>query len=317
MALFAEPVSRSLAEAGFAVARFVIEAGEQSKALRVAAAIYESLVERRFSREGIVVALGGGVVGDLAGFVASTWMRGVRWVNCPTTVEAMIDAAVGGKTAVNLPGGKNLVGTFHAPRLVLIDPDCLSTLPDRDYRAGWAESVKHSLLESEESFAWHERFADSIAARDPRVVAELIERNVRFKSSIVERDPFERIGARIHLNLGHTLGHAIEECSGYALRHGECVGLGLIAACRISTTVCGLKASVGDRVESLLRRLGLPVRWRCAPPFERIVAAMELDKKRDVGAVRWVLLEAPGRPVVASAPSEMVRTAYSALVGDD
>jgi len=288
----------SLERTGFKCASMAVEPGEGSKSLEVVATLWEFLRDQRFPRDGVVVAVGGGVVSDLAGFAAATWMRGVRWAICPTTVEAAIDAAIGGKTAINLPGAKNLVGAFHAPALVIIDPMCFSTLSERDYRAGWAESVKHALLEGEAFFAWHEVHADSITARDTNALSELIERNVQFKSSVVAEDPLEETGGRITLNLGHTLGHAIEQCSAFSLRHGECVGLGLIAACRLSTRICGLKADVAERTVALLNRLQLPVRLLNAPAFERIAESMALDKKASAGRLRWVLLEDIGKPVV-------------------
>ena len=290
----------SLQKAGIEAVMYIIEPGETSKSLASAEGMYRFLSERRFPRDGMIVALGGGVVSDLAGFVAATWMRGVRWAICPTTLEAMIDASIGGKTAINIPGGKNLVGAFHPPELVLIDPTCLRTLPEREFRAGLAESVKHALLGGEEFFAWHEKNADAIVTRDPDTLSELIERNVRFKVSVVASDPRERTGARMILNLGHTTGHAIEEACGYSLRHGECVALGLIAACELSTQICGLDRSQADRVSALLARFGLPTRMGVELTLSSLTEAVGRDKKVRSGEVQWVLLRSIGTPAIQS-----------------
>lgn len=297
-ALYGDALGITLRKAGGEVHQFLCEPGEGSKSLAAAERLYRFLADRKFPRDGTILALGGGVVSDLAGFVAATWMRGVRWVVCPTTLEAMIDAAIGGKTAINIPGGKNLVGAFHAPELVLIDPSCLKTLPEREFRAGLAESVKHAMLAGEEYFAWHESNAAAILARVPAVVSALIERNVAFKVSVVEKDPFERTGTRALLNLGHTLGHAIEETSGYSLRHGECVGLGLIAACELSTQLCGLDRAWVDRVRTLLHRFELPTRIETAVDTGAIIEVIGRDKKIRCGAVRWILLSALGSPII-------------------
>lgn len=296
--LYGERICHSLRAVGVDAGEFVIEPGESSKSLASAEAIYRYLADRRLGRDGIIVALGGGVVCDLAGYVAATWMRGVRWVCCPTSLEAMIDAGIGGKTAVNLPGGKNLVGAFHPPELVLIDPTCLSTLPEREFRAALSESVKHALLDGEVSLAWHESNATAILAKEPSVLAKLVERNVRFKSSIVERDPYERTDERATLNLGHTLGHAVEEVSGYELRHGECVSIGLAAACELSARLCSLAPATIVRVRAILERFGLPTRVPADLPAASLQEAIARDKKSREGQVRWVLLEAIGRAII-------------------
>jgi 3-dehydroquinate synthase len=303
-ALFKDAVCDARPKGWSDPAWFVVEPGEGSKSLVTVEQLYRFLAEQKFPRDGMIVALGGGVVSDLAGFVAATWMRGVRWTICPTTLEAMIDASIGGKTAINIPGGKNLVGAFHPPELVLIDPSFLRTLPEREFRAGLAESVKHALLAGEEFLAWHETNADAILTRTPAVVNELIERNVAFKVSIVEKDPFERNGMRALLNLGHTLGHAIEETSAYALRHGECVGLGLIAACELSVQLCGLDRAAVGRVRSLLHRFGLPTQLETAFDANAILETIGRDKKVCGGAVRWILLSAIASPVTHEAADQ-------------
>lgn len=313
--LFVQLVRRSLAEAGLTVRVFEIEPGEASKSLGVAAEVYDFLAAAGVGRDGVVMALGGGVVSDLAGFAAGTWMRGVPFVICPTTMEADVDAAIGGKTAVNTAAGKNLVGVFHQPILVAVDPNCLATLPARDVRAGLAESVKHAVVFSPEFLAWHENRVDDILRLEPAALSELIERNIRMKGDVVSRDPEERSGERMLLNFGHTLGHAIEACAKFSLRHGECVGLGMIAACRLSQRLGLLDAAVVERVTDLLARVGLPTRLEQAITTDRIMETIGSDKKRRGGKVRFVLIEDIGRTVIRDdiAPT-IVREVYESLL---
>ena len=313
--LYADRLHSSIGSAGWTVATMTVPVGETSKSLDQAGRLYEALAEIRFPRDGVVVALGGGVVCDLAGFVAATWMRGVDLALCPTTLEADIDAAIGGKTAVNLGAGKNLVGAFHPARLVLIDPTCLRTLDLRDVRAGLAESIKHALIASEEFLSWHESRLDDVMSLRDAALTELIERNVAIKSAIVSRDPFETTGERMFLNFGHTIGHAIENACGYSLRHGECVGLGMLAACRLSEQVAGLPSEVTRRVEALLQRVGLPTRLPEPIPVETILEAIGRDKKARAGGIRFVLLEGVARPVIRTEVGrEDVVAVYRALV---
>jgi 3-dehydroquinate synthase len=261
------------------------------------------------------VALGGGVVSDLAGFVGATWMRGVQWAICPTTLEAMIDASIGGKTAVNVPGGKNLVGAFHHPRMVLIDPDCLVTLLDRDLRAGLAESIKHAALFSPEFFEWHEQNAEAILRRESQVLSELIDRNVAIKVDVVRRDATEQSGRRMLLNFGHTIGHAIEECCGYELRHGECVALGMVAAATLSESLGLSDASVAEQIRGLANCFQLPTHLPSAIPWPRVLEVMRRDKKAREGKLQFVLLQAIGKPAVRRDVDEWhIRQAYEALI---
>jgi 3-dehydroquinate synthase len=312
-ALYADTVSDSLRGGGITPLRFDIEPGEGSKSLDNASRLYRFLSDNRIARDGVIIALGGGVVSDLAGFVAGTWMRGVRWVVCPTTLESQIDAAIGGKTAVNIPGAKNLVGAFHHPALVLMDPGCLKTLPDRDFRAGLAESVKHAAVFSTEFFEWHERSAAAIAAREPAAVQELIEWNVRIKAGVIERDPYERTGERMLLNFGHTIGHAIEQAVNFELRHGECVAIGMLAAAHLSRSV-GLGEPAIDRLRALLDRLGLPTGLRQRAPFNKIMSAIQRDKKGVAGTTRFVLLEDLARPVIRpDIPEDLIRQAHESV----
>ena len=305
----------SLEGAGLEACTYVIEPGESSKRLAVAEQLYAELARAGVARDGAIVVLGGGVVSDLAGFVAATWMRGIPFAICPTTLEADVDASVGGKTAVNIAGGKNLVGAFHQPRLVAVDPECLRTLPARDVRAGLGESIKHALITDEDFLTWHQAHAEAILALEPETLAELIRRNLRIKAEVVQRDALEQSGARVMLNFGHTLGHAIEEASRYELRHGECVGLGMLAACRLSVELGMLGAEVPGRLEAVMTRFGLPTRLDdSAANIKHILPTVRSDKKAQGGKVRYVLLEAIARPVVRDdVPEEAVTAAYESL----
>ncbi len=315
--LYAPTVIRSLRESGIEAVTYAVPPGEASKSLAEVMKVYEFLATTDLGREDVVLALGGGMVSDLAGFVAGTWMRGVQFVICPTTMEADLDAAIGGKTGVNTPFGKNLVGVFHSPALVAIDPDCLATLPRRDVRAGLAESVKHAVLFSPEFLVWHEAHIDDVLRLESKTLGELIERNVQIKCGVVSRDPQERSDRRILLNFGHTIGHAIESCSGYSLRHGECVGLGMIAACRLSQRLLKLNPAITNRLTALLSRIALPTRLEPAIATDRIVETIRNDKKRRGGKTRFVLLEDVGQPVIRDDVShELVRDAFESLLCD-
>lgn len=287
--------------------------GEASKSLDAAAPLYQALAEARIDRSDLILTLGGGVVGDLGGFIAATWHRGIPFIQVPTTLEAAIDASVGGKTALNLPAGKNLVGVFHQPAGVVIDTAFLATLPQRDFVAGLAESVKHAAIRSEPFLAWHEQHADAVLARDPTMLEELIASNCRIKAEIVARDERES-GLRAILNYGHTVGHAIEHLLGYDLRHGECVALGMIVAGELSCRQAGLARAGADRIASLLARFGLPTRLpRRLEPAD-IVETCRLDKKVRSGALQFVLLRSIGDPLrSASVPESVLADAISAI----
>lgn len=307
-------VEGSIAADGISTCTVAVPPGEASKSLSTATEVYRFLAERRFGRDGVIVAVGGGVVSDLTGFVAATWMRGVRWIVCPTTVEGCVDAAIGGKTAVNVPGAKNLVGAFHWPAAVCIDPTCLLSLPKRDVSAGLAESIKHALVLDPGFVSWHERNVAAILRLEDSIAVELIERNVRLKLLVVERDPRETTGERMVLNFGHTIGHAIEEASRHELRHGECVALGMLAAGRLSQSMGILRGEVVDRLTTLLGRMNLPTRLPRTIDSEQVLAAIRLDKKNRGGGIRMVLLEDVGKPVVRDeVPEDSVREAYETL----
>ncbi len=269
--------------------------GEQSKSLETLRAIYDRLAENHIERNAVIVALGGGVATDLAGFVAATWHRGVRSILVPTTLLAAVDAAVGGKTGVNLPAGKNLVGAFHQPTGVVIDVDLLQTLAQRQFTSGLAESVKMATVRDPDFLAWHERHVDPIARREPEVVAELIARNCELKAAIVRLDEREA-GLRAILNYGHTAGHALEHLLEYTCPHGECVAWGIRVENALAVARGMLPPRVADRVGVLLERLGLPP-WlpRVIDPAA-VAALCRSDKKVRAGRVNCILLRDVGQP---------------------
>lgn len=311
--LHGEAALASLRSAGFEVCLATPELGEERKTLATVARLYEPLLDAKLERGSPIVALGGGVTGDTVGFVAATYLRGVPFVQCPTTLLAMVDSSVGGKVGVNVPQGKNLIGAFYQPVRVVADPLALRTLPARELRCGLAECVKHALLGDAALFEWMESRVEALLALDAGALTELIERNVRIKANIVMQDEKEQ-GIRSHLNLGHTFGHAIEATSGYGvLLHGEAVALGLVAAARASELAGRCAAGLAERVRALLGRIGLPVRSRLAP-LPQLLEAMTLDKKVKDGAVRLVLLDAAGAAtVVRDVPADVVEQAWEEI----
>lgn len=266
-----------------------VPTGEACKTLAVVERVAFELAARRVDRAGLIVSFGGGAVGDLAGFVASIWARGVRVAHVPTTLLAAVDASVGGKTAVNIPAGKNLVGTFHQPVAVTINTGFFATLPDAEYVSGLAESVKHAAARDPEFFAWHERMADAIAAREPGVAPELVRRNCQIKADVVAADEREA-GLRMVLNVGHTIGHAIEAELDYALPHGQCVALGMRAENALAVARGLLAPSVAQRIGALLARFGLPAKLPRVLDPGAIFDRCAVDKKAAAGDVRYALL---------------------------
>lgn len=272
--------------------------GEAHKTLATATTILDALVEEGFGRDACLIALGGGVVGDICGFAAACFQRGIDFIQVPTTLLAQVDASVGGKTGVNHIGGKNLIGAFHQPRCVLVDISTLETLNPREYRAGLAEVVKYGLVYDEKFFAWLEQHADDLVSLTPHRLTYMIRRCCEIKSAIVAADEREG-GLRAILNFGHTFGHAIENAVGYGRwLHGEAVGVGMLIACDLSCRMQLLDGSVLARLRALLERLGLPIK---PPPVEsgRIRAIMQADKKVLRGRLRFVLLESVGKAVVS------------------
>jgi 3-dehydroquinate synthase len=271
-----------------------IPAGEASKSLDGFAELMRELADFGATRDACVFALGGGVVGDLAGFAAACWMRGVDCVQLPTTLLAMVDSAVGGKTAVDLPQGKNLVGAFHPPRAVFADTATLRTLPDRELRAGLAEVVKYGAIREAGFLDWLAGHADALLRRDDAVLSEAIARSCAHKAAIVERDPFE-LGERALLNFGHTFAHAIEAEQGYGgLNHGEAVAVGMVLAARLSAALGLAPAADTDRLAALLAGFGLPTALPPNLDRDALLARMRLDKKADAAGLRFVLWDGAG-----------------------
>jgi len=288
--LYAQRVESSLREAGFEAVTLVSPAGESSKCMVEAASLCDRMISAGLDRSSCLVALGGGVVGDLAGFVASIYFRGIPFLQIPTTVVAQVDSSVGGKTGVNAAGGKNLIGAFHQPRAVLADTDTLATLPEREFNEGFAEIIKHAAIRD---FSMLDALDDLPA---------LVARNVAIKAKIVAEDEFETCGTRALLNFGHTIGHGIENAAGYGrFLHGEAISLGLVAACRLSVEKAGLSQADSDRILSALARYKLPLTLPDDIPAESIFSAMQKDKKFHRGAVRFVLLHGPGEAFVSEA----------------
>ncbi len=294
--------------------------GEEAKDWEVAAACWEGLGEEGFTRSDAIVTLGGGATTDLGGFVAATWLRGVAVVHVPTTVLAMVDAAVGGKTGINTPAGKNLVGAFHEPAGVLCDLELLASLPREELVAGLGEVVKCGFIADP-------RILELVETTDPAelvpgsaVLRELVERAIQVKADVVAADLKETGGVDGHpgrevLNYGHTLAHAIEKATGYGIRHGEAVAIGCVYVAELAARTGGLASEVVDRHRSALERVGLPTRWDGAD-FATLLAAMRVDKKARGNQLRFVVLEDIGHPVVLAGPSEEdLRASYAAISG--
>ncbi|MEG3192184.1 3-dehydroquinate synthase [Lysobacter sp. D1-1-M9] len=294
------------------IARYVMPAGEQEKTLARFGQCLDALAALGATRDAAVVALGGGVVGDLAGFAAACWMRGIDVVQLPTTLLAMVDSSVGGKTAVDLPAGKNLVGAFHPPRAVIADTTALRTLPARELRAGLAEVAKYGAIFDATFLDWLDAHAERLLRGDDAALTEAVARSCAYKAAVVARDPFER-GERALLNFGHTFGHAIEAEQGYsgsgseALNHGEAVAVGMILAARLSTALDLAPAADTERLQVLLQRLGLPTSIPAGLQPQALLARMRLDKKADAAGLRFVLWDGAGRArIVSGVPDEAV-----------
>jgi 3-dehydroquinate synthase len=293
--LYTTRLARALHSAGHGVETFVFPAGEAQKTRQTWAEITDAMLETGLGRDSAVVAFGGGVTGDLGGFVAATYMRGLPFVQVPTSLLAMIDASVGGKVGVDTPAGKNLVGAFHQPCAVVVDPELLRTLPPEHLRAGLAEAVKHGAIADREYLEWIEESADELMGGDPEALSRLIVRSVEIKAELVMRDEREA-GPRKLLNFGHTVGHAVEALSGYRMLHGEAVSIGMVAEARIAERLAVAGKGTVERLRRVLGRLGLPtalpVTWNAAD----VVARTQADKKARNGRVEYALICAPGVP---------------------
>jgi 3-dehydroquinate synthase len=287
---FAKPVYESLVKAGFEPALITVPAGEKSKRISIVEKCYDQLAAHHLERKSFIVTLGGGVVGDLAGFVAATYLRGIDFVQVPTTLLAQVDSSVGGKVGVNLKAAKNLVGAFHQPRLVLCDLDALKTLPEREFRAGLAEVIKYGIIYDAKLFAQLERDLPNLLKREPKTLSQIIARCCEIKAEVVGKDETET-GLRAILNFGHTIGHAIENSSGYGkFLHGEAISIGQVAAAKLSQKILGLSANDVERIANLFQCAGLPVQIKLnAVQRKKLFAAMRLDKKVSGGEIKFVL----------------------------
>jgi 3-dehydroquinate synthase len=298
--LYGTRALRSLAAAQIAAMPIEVPDGEQAKSLDWANAIYTALLINSFDRQSSLVALGGGVVGDLTGFAAATFMRGIPFVQVPTTLLAMVDSSVGGKTGVNHAMGKNMIGAFHQPRLVLMDLDTLKTLPREEFLAGLAEVIKYGVIGDPGLFDYLERNRERILAQDPGSLAHIIGRSCEIKADVVSRDELEG-GLRAILNFGHTVGHAVEMIENYTMRHGEAVAIGMVYASRLAHRTGLCDAAVPARVERLLTAYGLPSGisvLKRRPPVVELMDAIRVDKKAEGGKIRFVLPKTIGEVVV-------------------
>jgi 3-dehydroquinate synthase len=308
-------VMDSLQAAGYAVTQIMVPQGEAAKTLAGAQECWDALLAAGLDRTSTVLGLGGGAVGDLAGFVAATYMRGIHFVQLPTTVLAQVDASIGGKTAIDHPRAKNLIGAFHQPRLVLVDPEVVITLPEREFRSGLAEVVKHGIVADEAYFAEIEAATDDLLARDLVTVERIIGGSCRIKASVVERDELEA-ELRVVLNYGHTIGHALEAVTGYGRwSHGEAVSIGMVAASRLACRLQIGSMEAADRQERLLAAIGLPVRLSDID-HDAVLAAIGRDKKARDGRVPFVLAPRIGQfRLVFDVTADDVRAVLMELSG--
>ncbi len=305
---YGEAAVESLKMSGFEPILITVPAGETAKSLKVVASCYDQLAEHRLERKSFVVALGGGVAGDLAGFVAATYLRGIDLVQVPTTLLAQVDSSVGGKVGVNLKAGKNLVGAFYQPRFVLCDLDTLETLPVREYRAGLAEIVKYGIIHDVELFKRLEQVMSKMLQREPDTLSSVVARCCQIKAGVVGQDETES-GLRAILNFGHTIGHALEAISGYGkFLHGEAIAIGQVFAARLSAELLGFPQRDVERVAGLFDKAGLPTHVKLNPvQREKLFEAMQLDKKVSAGIIKFVLVNKIGQVSFGQAvPLDMV-----------
>ena len=302
-ALYGDSFCEALRQAGLNVLLVGIPAGESSKNISTVMDVVGRLLAVGADRETLLIALGGGVIGDLTGFIASVFMRSISYVQVPTTLVGQVDSSIGGKTAVDLPQGKNLLGTFYQPRAVFADIRFLDTLPEKEFNNGLAEMIKYGAIEDEELFKLLEEGMDKLKNKDAKLLIKTIETCCRIKKNIVEMDEHEQ-GLRRILNFGHTVGHALEAVSGYSLSHGEGVGLGMVAAARISVKLRELNASSSERIEKLVAKAGLPTRLDSSVDISAVTDRLKMDKKKKGDVVRFVLLKKIGMPFVTGSVGE-------------
>ena len=309
--IYSKAAMSSLREAGFEPVEIRVPAGETAKSLGTIHACYDKLARHRLERSSFIVALGGGVVGDMAGFLAASYLRGIGFVQVPTTLLAQVDSSVGGKVGVNLKAGKNLVGAFYQPKLVLCDLDTLGTLPAREFRAGLAEVIKYGIIYDAKLFRRLERDLPKLLAQDPATLSTVIARCCQVKAEVVGQDEKEA-GLRAILNFGHTIGHGLEAISQYGkYLHGEAISIGQVAAARISSELTGLPAADVGRIAAIFATTGLPTEVKLnAAQTNRLFAAMKLDKKVKGGEIKFVLAESIGRVKIGQfVPNAAVRRA--------
>ena len=315
---YAEPAQKALIASGFEPVLVRTPAGETAKSLKTVHACYDQLASHRLERKSFIVALGGGVVGDLAGFVAATYLRGIGFIQFPTTLLSQVDSSVGGKVGVNLKSGKNLVGAFYQPRLVLCDLAALKTLPEREYRSGLAEVIKYGIIYDSALFAELERALPKLLGRDPDVLSRVIARCCEIKAEVVQQDETEG-GLRAILNFGHTIGHALEAVSHYGkYLHGEAISIGQVAAAKLSSRLTDLAIGDVQRIARLFQAAGLPTEVRLsAAQRTKIVAAMQLDKKVIDGEIKFVLARKIGKVEFGQpVPGELVEEVLTPSLGE-
>ena len=310
--LHLRPLQDSLTQAGFQTIVATAPSGEQHKTLATVSHLFDQVLSAGVERSTPVLALGGGVIGDMAGYVAASTLRGMPFIQVPTTLLSMVDASVGGKTGVNHPVGKNLIGAFHQPIAVLIDPATLKTLPPRELRSGLAECIKHDIIRDADGFARLEKQIGKALSLDLDYLTELVAHNVAIKAKVVETDPFEK-GERAHLNFGHTFGHAIETVSRYDYAHGEAIALGMVAAARLALSLRMLDQASTDRIVALIKAAGLPTSG-LKLSTDAVCQTMLYDKKVKAGKVRFVLADRIGHVVVRDdIPADAARNAVESL----
>ncbi len=295
--LYGDEISTRFQRMGLTISQIAVPAGEASKNMDNALAVMKDMLKLGADRSSLMIALGGGVIGDLAGFVASVYMRGIPCIQIPTTLMAQVDSSIGGKTAVDMPEGKNLIGTFYQPQAIYIDLKFLETLPEKEIRNGLSEVIKAGIIEDINLFSLLEKETDAIRARDRNVMAAIVEKACRVKKGIVELDEREK-GLRRILNFGHTLGHALEAESEYRLSHGEAVAIGMVAAARIAEKIYGLPSSDRERIENLLAAIGHPTNIPAGISTEGLLARMKVDKKKIGDTIHFVLIKKLGFPFV-------------------
>jgi len=306
-ALHGQAVQGALAFAGLDPGWIEVPSGEAAKSIQTCLGVVEKLIQAGADRASALIALGGGVVGDITGFIASTYMRGIPYVQVPTTLLAQVDSSIGGKTAIDLPTGKNLMGSFHQPRAVFIDLAFLQTLPEREFKSGLAEIVKCGLIDDPELFSALESGGDEIARRDMDFLEKIIAKTCRIKKGMVELDETDK-GMRRYLNFGHTVGHALESESDYTLSHGEAVSVGMIAAALLSERLNYLPSLERERITATIAALGLPYQVPRDSSTEGILSRLKVDKKKSGEKVNFVLLKRLGMPFInGGVPRDLIR----------